>query len=114
MRRHKSAASIAQAIKTRRPKGAAWEAVRDIPGMTYRQFDYWCTRGYIRFDIERDKTENGSGNWRTLTEDEIRVVTLMTELVTLGMSPQTAEPLARTLALGITATFGGFKIRCAA
>ena len=88
-----------------------WEALRDVPGLTYRKFDYWCTEGYIRF---APRTFDRSGCVRAITEDEVHVITLMTELVTLGMSPQTAEPLARTLALGITATFGGFKIRCAA
>jgi len=88
-----------------------WEALRDVPGLTYRKFDYWCTEGYIRF---APRTFDRSGCVRAITEDEVRVITLMAELVTLGLSPQTAEPLARKLALGITATFGGFKIRCAA
>ena len=96
--------------RTRRPQGAAWEAVKDTPGMTYRRFDHWCSKGYIQFDIERDKSE-GSGNWRTLSEREVRAVTLMTELVNLGLTPAKAAPLARTLALGITATFGGFQIQ---
>ena len=91
-----------------------WEGVQDIPGMTYRKFDYWCHMGYIRHARLFEETAEGSGNRRTITDDEIRVVTLMAELVALGLRPQTAEPLARTLALGITATFGGFKIQRAA
>ena len=91
-----------------------WEGVQDIPGMTYRKFDYWCHMGYIRYARLSSEATGGSGNRRTITDDEIRVVTLMAELVTLGLRPQPAEPLARTLALGITATFGGFKIQRAA
>lgn len=88
----------------------AKNAVQGIPGLTYRQFDHWCEMGYIRCGRLLETVE-GSGNRRTITEDEIRVVTLMAELVTLGMSPLSAEPLARTLALGITATLGGFRIQ---
>ena len=96
--------------RTHRPQGAAWEAVKDINGMTYRRFDHWCSKGYIRFDIERGKSE-GSGNWRTLSESEVRAIALMVELVTLGLTPAAAAPLARTMALGITTIFGGFEIR---
>ena len=96
--------------RTHRPQGAAWEAVKDIPGITYRRFDHWCSKGYIRFDIERGKSE-GSGNWRTLSENEVRVVALMTDLtVTLGLRPDAAEPLARALAGGTTITLGNFQI----
>jgi hypothetical protein len=95
--------------RTHRPQGAAWEAVKDIPGITYRRFDHWCSKGYIRFDIERGKSD-GSGNWRTLPEHEVRVVSLMVDLIaTLGLRPDAAEPLARALAAGAT-MFGNFRI----
>jgi len=85
-----------------------WEAVQGIPGMTYRKFDYWCSRGYIHCSSRRFER---SGFARAITWDEVRVITLMAELTSLGVLPETAAPLARTLALGITATFGGFQIR---
>lgn len=95
--------------RTHRPQCAAWEAVKDIPGMTYRRFDYWCMKGYIRFKIERDKPKR-SGNWRTITEDEIRVLGFMAQLVNAGVLPAEAAPVARRLAHGRTARLGQFTI----
>ena len=106
-----TAASAAKSAITRRPDGAAWQALRDIPGMTYRKFDYWTRLGLIHCEIERDKVEMGSGVWRTITEHEVHVVTLMSELVNLGLLPHVAGPLARALASGDITTFGGFQIR---
>ena len=87
-----------------------WATLKNIPGLTYRRFDHWCTRGYIHFLRENDMVAEGSGNWRTIAEDEVPVLTLLTELVTIGLLPQIAEPIARALTSGNVGTLGNFQI----
>ena len=91
-------------------KETGWDDVRDIPGITYRQFDYWCSRGYVRFARENE----GSGHVRALTESELRVIALMVQLVAIGLLPQAAEPVARALAAGEVGLLGRFRIEVAA
>ena len=100
-----------EGVRADRDGRVDWRTVQNIPGITYRKFDHWCRKGYIQSARENEFAADDSGNWRTITEDELHTLTLMAELVTLGLTPATAAPLARTLALGITTTFGGFQIR---
>ena len=93
------------------------DAIQDIPGMTYRKFDHWCRKGYIHCARLHEETtilgpigHKGSGNRRIITQDEIRVLTVMTELVTLGFNPAAAAFVARALDSGIT-KFGSLSLR---
>ena len=101
---------MSSGARTKRPQGAAWEAVKGIPNITYRRFDHWCTKGYIRYDIERGKSEQ-SGNWRTISEAEVAVVALMVELVVaLGFRPDAAEIMARRITADGMVTLGNLQI----
>lgn len=80
----------------------AWETVRDTPNLTYRQFDYWCSKGWVRVDPNA-----GIGVPRTLTEHEAKAAVLMADLVAAGLTPSAAAGLARQLAAVDVATLGG-------
>lgn len=62
-------------------------------GITYRQFDHWSSRGYLGGP---SLTGHGTGNPRMLTNDQIRVLRRMGELVNRGMTPAAASALARS------------------
>ena len=94
--------------RTHPPANAAWESVKDIPGITYRRLDHWIRKGYISCGFEGD--ECGSGHWRTLDGAEIRVVALMVALVTAGLTPAAAAPVARSLAVNKSAPLGNFIV----
>ena len=85
------------------------DAIQDIPGMTYRKFDHWCRKGYIHHARRWEETASVSGNHRIITDDEIRVLTIMSELVTLGFEPAAASFVARALDSGVT-KFGSLRI----
>lgn len=59
--------------------------------VTYRQLDYWTTHGLIRTKVANP----GTGNHRTYTEHEVRVLTLMAQLVKAGIEPRSAAKVAR-------------------
>lgn len=63
-------------------------------GITYRQFDHWIRRGYIKGGTP------GSGNARDLDETETAVLALMSTLVKSGMFPARAAQTARTMIEG--------------
>jgi DNA-binding transcriptional MerR regulator len=63
-----------------------------VPGLTYRQLDHWCSRGYI----QPDKAHPGSGRQRQFGADEVRVIRAMHELVANGVLPAAAARLARS------------------
>lgn len=56
----------------------------DEIGITYRQFDYWCSAGIIPIE------NPGTGNFRTLTADEEAAVRDLAILVRAGMIPSRA------------------------
>ncbi len=64
----------------------------ELVGITFRQLDYWTTKGYLHADANSP----GSGNWRNYDGDEVAVAWLMAELVRAGMRPSAAATLART------------------
>jgi len=65
-------------------------------GITYRQFDHWVTRGWIR-----PTNSGGSGHDRVFSMDEVRIFRIMATLTTLGFRPAHAAELARnTVDLG--------------
>lgn len=72
-----------------------------IPGLTYRQLDSWCTKGYLRPDIQSP----GSGYARDFDHTEFAVAERMARLVAAGVLPAAAAVIARgrsELAPGIT------------
>jgi DNA-binding transcriptional MerR regulator len=60
-------------------------------GLTYRQLDYWCRQGYVKPAWE----SKGSGHPRCFTLEEVRVVTTMAKLVSVGIAPASAHYAAR-------------------
>lgn len=62
-------------------------------GITFRQFDTWCSKGFIRSQT------NGTGDPRTLTEGEKRVLTVMSALVLAGIPAGLAGRIARRACL---------------
>lgn len=67
------------------PKGAG-----ELPaGLTYRQLDYWSTRGYLRVGSP------GSGRPRSYPESERQVAIWMFRLIQAGFTTQAAAEIAR-------------------
>lgn len=62
---------------------------RVVADITAREWDFWCTRGYI--DTQRAP---GSGHVRLITEYELGRLRLMAELVVCGMRPGKASEVA--------------------
>jgi len=60
-------------------------------GVTYRQLDHWCRRGYLH----PANGHPGSGNRRTWTDSELAVAHRMAQHVRNGMYPRAAAQLAR-------------------
>jgi hypothetical protein len=93
---------------------SAWSRVQHIPGLTYRRLDHWCFKGYVHVRDEDGEPCHGlrsigQGSRRTIADDEIRVLTVMCELVTLGFEPAAASFVARALDSGVT-KFGSLHI----
>jgi DNA-binding transcriptional MerR regulator len=61
-------------------------------GLTYRQVDHWCARGYLR----PDEAHPGVGYARNFTADEVRIAVVMARLTRKGISVETAECIARS------------------
>lgn len=85
----------------------AWDRVRALGTVTYRQFDFWIRANRIHVDTPRGA---GSGTYRTISDDELNVVAWMGHLVASGMRPECAEPLARQLATQGWANWDGMRI----
>lgn len=64
-------------------------------GLTYRQVDYWCRRGYLRPSGDGD----GSGNPRWWSPDEIAVALRMADLIAEGYRHEVAATRAREQAV---------------
>ncbi len=60
-------------------------------GITYRQADHWCRRGFVR----TTPIDGGSGRPRHLEPAEQTVLHTMARLVHAGLTPETAGRLAR-------------------
>lgn len=72
------------------PLGHATSADLTELGLTYRQLDHWCSKGWLRPDGEGC----GSGSRRTFPEREWRCAVLMAVLVRAGVSPVSARRAA--------------------
>lgn len=77
-------------------------------GVTYRQFDHWCTKGYIAGLY--DSQHPGSGFNRDLDTRQIKQVRLMGQLVTAGMRPDAAANVALRIIAGETPRLGDFAL----
>jgi hypothetical protein len=82
--------------------------VVDAAGITYRQLDYWTTRGWLR--PRRHAHNPGAGNLRAYTDHEVRVAVLMGDLVRSGVTPPRAAKVARLAASKGSARLGMFTV----
>lgn len=89
----------------------AWDRVRALGTVSYRQFDFWIRTGRIHVDQPRG---GGSGHHRTISDEELSVVAWMGHLTASGVTPEKAEPVARQLATQGWATWNGMRIEAAA
>lgn len=76
----------------------------DRVDISYRQLDHWIRCGYLHAEAR------GSGNPRTLTAHEFKVLTYMALLVHAGVHPHPADTHARRLARGRTTHLGPWKL----
>lgn len=82
----------------------------DLPGISYRQLDYWCRQGYLK------AATGGTGQRRTWSSAELSIAQRMALLVRAGMVAESAAQVARdtitagidtvTLLPGLHLTFG--------
>jgi len=63
----------------------------EIVGVTYRQLDWWVSKGYLR----PLNPSPGQGVAREFPEDEIQVARTMGRLVAAGIPPHIAVKVAR-------------------
>jgi len=64
----------------------------EYQGLTYRQIDYWTSRGYLR----ADSSNPGSGTDRTWLDGETHVASRMLALIEVGFRLGKAHELARS------------------
>jgi hypothetical protein len=82
----------------------------DAAGITYRQFDYWCRRGYLQ--VNKRNEGAGAGVPRVVPWREVQVARLMGELIAAGVEVETACRVAREIRTTGFGTLGGkFRIR---
>lgn len=68
------------------------EILAAVPGLTYRQLDYWTRRGYLRCVGAQYP---GSGVLRFWDPDDVVTLRRVTALADTGMRPSVAFKLAR-------------------
>lgn len=78
----------------------------DGAGVTYRQYDYWLRRGLVP---NADPTP-GSGNRRTLTDEQAEHLRIMAALVASGVTTDAAARLATALRAGYAPRLAGFRL----
>ncbi len=71
----------------------AFYDVVDTLHATYRQADHWIHRGYLPVR----QASPGSGNHRSITDREAKLLRLMDQLVHIGFAPARAGELALVL-----------------
>lgn len=64
--------------------------VPSVPGVSYRQLDYWVRQGYLH-----PEHEGGTGKARIWSDDELAVLRRMADLVQHGVLPSFAARIAR-------------------
>lgn len=89
----------------------AWDRVRPLGTVTYRQFDYWIRRGWVHVDTP---TGLGSGHARTISTHELAVVAEMGRLASLGLGPDVSARVGRDLASQGWSVLDGIRIEAAA
>lgn len=76
----------------------------DEVGISYRQADHWCRKGYVRTRCNGHEVSEGvwvscsgggSGHFRIIDDDEVDVLRTMARLVHAGIIPEVAARLAR-------------------
>ena len=67
------------------------ELLRQCPGVSYRQLDYWCRTGIIEPVVEA----RGSGCHRRFSPEQVRVVALVAQLSALGAEGPALQRAAR-------------------
>lgn len=88
-------------------------AVADKYGITYRQMDYWITRGFLKPAEVAGMPDSGTGHHRIFSPAEAEVARWMGELVRQGLKPEFAGQLAPQLAETGEARFGMFRLTVA-
>jgi len=73
------------------PDGYAFATDMTALGLTYRQLDYWCRKGYLRV-LNPDP---GSGARRLFPPGEYELLATMAQYVAAGVSPDAAAKAAR-------------------
>lgn len=71
-------------------------------GITYRQFDYWATKGWLPGVLP----VVGTGHKRTLADEQSRHLIVMAELVHGGVHPESATKIATALVAAKTVMLG--------
>lgn len=61
--------------------------------VSFRRVDYWIRSGLV----PGVAINSGSGNVRSLTNDQVRFLTMMADLVRVGMKPDKAAELVQEL-----------------
>ena len=87
----------------------AWDRVRELGTVTYRQLDHWTRLGYVH-----TQHGQGSGYARTISDDELNIVAWMGHLTAQGFTPARAATLGRILAEQGWADLGALRLEMAA
>lgn len=74
---------------------SADDVLASVEGLTYRQLDWWTTRGYLRVTL----THPGHGVYRCWPESEIAVLRRTLQLIEHGFQASKAIELARHAAV---------------
>ena len=75
-------------------------------GVTYRQVDYWCTKGLV----PGQGLSPGYGCPRAFTEEQVEHIRVMSALVHDGLHPRIASQVAELLCAGEPAEIGGYLL----
>lgn len=73
------------------PTQTPTRACPEVPGLSYRQLDYWVRVGYLR----PGNPTGGSGTVRSWPDDELAVAQTMARLVAAGLTVAAAHMVAR-------------------
>lgn len=86
-------------------RGPAWDKAQ-LTGVTYRQFDYWSTCGYIH----TEQTRRMSGCYRAISDGELEVLSHMVRLTKAGVRASAAATIARQLVTYGRSRIGSYVI----
>lgn len=77
-------------------------------GISYRQFDHWCRKGYVPGSASR--LNRGSGRPRDLNREQVKHLRIMARIVRDGLRPDAADRLAYELRNGRPVKVGGYTL----